>query len=192
MDDSLSGVRRFLEAVEELGLDYMLVGAFSVNVYGIPRSTKDADIVVSLRDGQLSSLMERLGPDYQLDRQMTFETITLSVRNVILYRPTTFKIEMFYLSEDPFAVERFGRRVRKDAPQFGMSVWVPTAEDVIVQKLRWHRPKDLIDAQDVLSVQHDRCDLDYVRKWTETHGTGHLLAGLLEETQSLEPDDETT
>jgi hypothetical protein len=35
-----------VDALNELGVAYMLVGSFSSNLYGIPRSTKDADFVV--------------------------------------------------------------------------------------------------------------------------------------------------
>ena len=35
-------------AFEDAGLPYMIVGSYSSNFYGIPRSTKDADLVVNL------------------------------------------------------------------------------------------------------------------------------------------------
>ena len=41
-------------------------------------------------------------------------------------------------------------------------VWLPTAEDVIITKLRWsllgRRSKDRDDARDVIAVQGDRID----------------------------------
>jgi hypothetical protein len=55
-------------------------------------------------------------------------------------------------------------------------VCFPTREDVVVQKLRWARPKDLEDAHDVIAVQGDGAfDWDYIHRWTETHGTRALL-----------------
>ena len=35
-------------AFEDAGLPYMIVGSYSSNFYGVPRSTKDADLVVNL------------------------------------------------------------------------------------------------------------------------------------------------
>jgi hypothetical protein len=52
---------------------------------------------------------------------------------------------------------------------------VPTAEDVIVTKLRWARSKDKDDVRDVIAVQGDAIDWDYVHTWTERHGTRGLL-----------------
>ena len=49
--------------------------------------------------------------------------------------------------------------------------YVPTAEDVIVQKLRWARDKDVIEAADVLAVRGaGSLDMDYVRNWCRLHG----------------------
>ena len=46
-----------------------------------------------------------------------------------------------------------------------------TAEDVVVSKLRWSRPKDLEDVRDVLSIQAAAMDWDYLHHWTGLHGT---------------------
>jgi len=49
------------------------------------------------------------------------------------------------------------------SPSIGTEVWIPTAEDIVVQKLRWGRNKDLDDARDVLAVQGtDFLDMPYI------------------------------
>jgi hypothetical protein len=57
-------VGRIFEACDLLGIPYVLVGSFASNVYGIPRSTKDADFVVQTAPGQFSQLMAALGPNF--------------------------------------------------------------------------------------------------------------------------------
>jgi len=46
---------------------------------------------------------------------------------------------------------------------------LPTAEDVIVQKLRWaklgRREKDMMDTVGILRVRHGRLDWDYIGRW---------------------------
>lgn len=54
----------------ELGIDHMLVGAFSSNAYGVPRATKDADIVVEFNDIQVAEFCSHLDSGFSLDRQM--------------------------------------------------------------------------------------------------------------------------
>ncbi|MEQ1858586.1 MAG: hypothetical protein ABMA13_01470 [Chthoniobacteraceae bacterium] len=55
--------------------------------------------------------------------------------------------------------------------RFATEAFVPTAEDLIVQKLRWARDKDIADIRDMLGVQGDALDFAYVERWCRTHGT---------------------
>jgi hypothetical protein len=56
---------------------------------------------------------------------------------------------------------------------------VATAEDVIIQKLHWYhldpRPKDFEDARNVIAVQQDRLDWDYIHHWCDLHGSREHL-----------------
>jgi hypothetical protein len=65
----------------------------------------------------------------------------------------TIKIELFELFDDPFVIREFERRRRIYIPILNRESRIPTAEDVVVQKLRWGRPKDLDDVTDILAVQ---------------------------------------
>ena len=164
--------------LEQLGVPYMVVGSFSSNVYGIPRSTHDADFVVQFERVGVDAVMSALGSGYELDPQMSFETITATSRYRIRHRATAFTIEMFLLSDDPHDRERFARR-RQMPVGGGVEAFVPSAEDVIIMKLRWsrqgQRTKDLDDVQGVIAVQRDALDWDYIHRWCDAHGTRLLL-----------------
>jgi len=73
-----------IDALESLGVPYMVVGSFSSNLWGIPRSTHDADFVVELGATPASEVHRRLGPDFRLDPQMSFETVTSTYRFIIV------------------------------------------------------------------------------------------------------------
>ena len=49
-------VLRAIEALEDCGIPYMLVGSYSTNAYGIPRSTQDADFVIELGETSIGDL----------------------------------------------------------------------------------------------------------------------------------------
>jgi hypothetical protein len=155
----------------------MLVGSYSSNAYGVARSTQDADFVIELGDTSISELGRRLAPMVRIDPQMSFETVTMTRRYVAEVVGTPFKIEFFLLNQDPYNQERFRRR--RQATLMGRQVWIPTAEDVIVTKLHWallgHRSKDRDDVRDVIAVQGEKIDWDYVHRWCEQHGTRALL-----------------
>jgi hypothetical protein len=170
-----------IDALVASGLPYMLVGSFSSNLYGIPRSTKDADFVVALEDRSIMEVARRLPPSINVDPQMAFETVTMTRKYEAMILDSPFKIEFFLLSDDPHDRSRFERR--RIEPFLGRQVHVPAPEDVIIQKLRWHglvrRSKDLDDARDVLAVQGDTLDFAYIHRWCDAHGTRVLLDDLL-------------
>ena len=179
---SEAAVATIVDALEACQIEYMIVGAFSSNAYSIGRSTKDADFVVALRATQLTALMQRLGSDFRLDPQLQFETLTGSLRNVITFVPTKFQIELFRLNQkDEHHLERFRRRRRQLLRVLDREVWIPTAEDVVIQKLRWQRRKDLDDVVNVLGVSGPGMDWDYLNSWTQKHGTHALLHDLIKE-----------
>lgn len=155
--------------LEGAGIRYMLVGSFASNQFGIPRSTKDADFVIDVPTNELNDLYDLLEPDWELDSQITFETITGSKKVEVHHPDTEFLIELFFLTKDPHHQERWQRKIQEYVgdEQF----WFPTPEDVIIQKLRWGRSKDLEDASAVIAVQAGRLDYAYIDKWCQEHST---------------------
>lgn len=176
-----------VKALEELQIPCMLVGSFSSNALGVARATHDADFVVHLEGSSFAALAERLGPQFHLDPQLSFETITGTTRAIFKLTDNAFKIELFLLSDDPHDQERFRRRRRYRL--LDTEVSLPTAEDVIVVKLRWalrgRRQKDSDDIRNLIAVQGSQIDWEYVNYWCDQHGTGELLAVLRREVPLL-------
>jgi hypothetical protein len=168
---------RIVTAFERLNVPYVTVGSFAANVYMDPRSTKDADFVLELDKANLTEIVAAIGPDFVLDRQMSLESVTLTSRYKLSHRDAAFEVELFGLSDDPHDQARFCRRLSKETN--GVRVYVLTAEDVVITKLRWSlkakRKKDLDDARNVLKVQADQLDLPYIRHWCALHRTRELL-----------------
>jgi isopropylmalate/homocitrate/citramalate synthase len=169
-------VRKVVEALEQLGVPYMVVGSFSSNAYGVARNTQDADFVVQLDRISISQIAAKLAPDFQFDPQMSFETITATTRYILEAPVENFEVELFLLSDDAHDRMRFERRRRVE--MFGASAFLPTAEDVVITKLRWSRQKDLSDARDVIAISGSQLDWTYIERWCEAHGTLQLLQDL--------------
>lgn len=170
---------RVVAAFDALGIDYLLAGSFSSNFYGIPRSTKDADFV-AVMIGKVGSLEKELGTEFEFDEQSSFETVTGTYREKVKVPSVPFEIEIFHLSADAHDQSRFQRRRKVFDELVGCEVYVPTAEDVIIMKLRWakiaKRGKDSEDVRDVIAVQGDEAlDWEYIHHWTGLHGTRVLL-----------------
>lgn len=178
---TLDVVALVIDALNCTRAAYMLVGSFSSNLYGVPRLTKDADFVLQVGPVSVSQVASSLGPDFRLDPQITFETITATTRYRIAHVPSQFTIEFFELSSDAHDQQRFARR--RKSTLGGRELFVPSPEDVVITKLRWskggNRQKDVEDVQDVLRVQAGALDLAYIREWTDRHGTRELFERLL-------------
>jgi hypothetical protein len=59
---------RVAEALDVCGIPFLLVGAFSSNHYGIPRSTKDADFVLQLKSAVGDNYEVALGKEQRQRR----------------------------------------------------------------------------------------------------------------------------
>ncbi len=163
-----------IEAAESENVAFMAVGAIAAGAYGIPRSTRDVDLLVGIEmPGAVNSLIRKLSKMVSFDNQVAFDTITWGRRHVGQSRSNPpFKVELFETFDDPFVSSEFSRRVQIYVPMLNRKTWLPTPEDVIVQKLRWGRNKDLDDARDVLAVQGpESLDMSYVEKWCSLHET---------------------
>ena len=170
---------KLVAAFEVAGVPYMIVGSYSSNFYGIPRMTKDADLVVHL-DAQGWRTLPALLPDgIELEEQLGFEMVTATQREWLRVIDSLFQIELFRLSDDAHDRMRFDRRIRQTIfPSVAVSL--PTAEDVIIQKLRWSRgakrPKDFADTVAVMQVQGKSLDWPYIEHWCAQHDTLEVLA----------------
>lgn len=172
-----------IDACETEKIEYMVTGAFAAGLHGIPRSTKDVDVVLSTTGGSpVPRIVKRLEGIVAFNTQIQFDTLTWGKRVVgISVHPPPFKVELFELFDDPFVQTQFARRTQIFASQLQRFTFLPTPEDVIVQKLRWGRSKDLDDARDVLAVQGpDNLDMDYIRDWCAKHETTPRLQAALD------------
>jgi hypothetical protein len=170
-------IRRVIDSLDELAFQYVLVGSFASNIYGQARSTKDADLVVEGAPGNAAILAKKLGPEFRLDPQIKFESVTGTRRVVIVHVPTQFEIEVFELSNDPHDQSRFARR--RMAQVYGGHSWVLTPEDVLITKLNWlrsaNRSKDRMDVQQVIAVQSQMLDWPYIERWCDAMGSRAVL-----------------
>ena len=183
---SQEAIQAVVEKCNDLGISFMIVGSLSSSYHGIERSTKDADFVVQLDLQRLRKLADQLKPTFRLDPQPRFESVTFTTRYIFKVANLDYEIELFQLSDDAHDQERFRRRMKFEI--CGRTAWVATAEDVIVMKLRWYhidgRPKDWDDARNVIAVQQDRLDWDYIHHWCDLHGSREHLDAIR---QSLLP-----
>lgn len=179
-------VAAVVDALDAVGIPYLLAGGYSANFYGVTRATKDADFVVQIKAGDIVELGKRLTPALKLDPQLRFEGVTGTYRYVLTHTEIPFKVEIFLLTDDPHDQARFARRVKMQT--WSRQVWLPTVEDLLVMKLRWshiaRRQKDLEDIRNIVAVQKGQIDWKYVHQWCDKHGTRATLDELIRDLPS--------
>ena len=168
--------RATLEAILATGIDYVLVGGLAINMYAFPRSTVDVDFVIAAPLLAIDRVAAHFPTAFHVDAQPQMELLTGTYRWIVEVDGTEFKVEIFHLGNDPHHHELFRRKRSEFGPEFDREVWLPTPEDLVIQKLRWARRKDLDDAQNILAVQGEAIDYAHVEAWCARHGTLARLA----------------
>lgn len=109
--------------------------------------------------------------------------------NLIHYR-STFKIDVFPLSNDEYSRTSFARRHFEESHSFSaqpIECAIATPEDTILRKLEWYRAggetseRQWNDLRGILKVSGKGLDVEYLRKWAAYLKVDDLLERLLAE-----------
>ena len=173
-DDEIS--RAALGAIRASGIDYVLVGGLAVIAHTFPRTTLDVNFVVAPELGAMGKIAAHFPPTFRVDPQPQTELLTSTYRWIVEEEGSIFRVEIIHLGTDPHHHEIFRRRLELPMPALGGMVWIPTAEDLVIQKLRWARGKDLEDVRNILSGQGEAVDYAHLETWCGRHGTLERLA----------------
>jgi hypothetical protein len=193
-----------LAALEAVGADYMVVGAFGASAYGLSRATHDADIIVDLDSAACEALAAHFPPPrYDADPQQMRDSIRLGIMFNIIDGSLGVKADLVPLSREPAYREAFRQRVRctvVDAQGHEFEVWCARPEDIIVGKLMaWQQGRSAKHPADIAVVltftlggfSSSPLDVDYVTVRAAQIGADALALwhGLLERTPQHGPDD---
>ena len=187
---------RVIEALDCLQIPSMVTGSLAAAIYGVSRSTQDADLVADLRPGDGARIAAELGGDFYLDADSAEEAIVRRTAFSVIYSPEVFKVDLFPVGGRPYDWQAFGRRTWKP---FGLepprSAFIESPEDLVLSKLRWYRLGGEVSDQQwrdilgVLKVQAGALDLDYLHRWAGEETVLDLLDRALREAGGRPPDE---
>lgn len=190
LPESVSVLMSVVAVFERLHIPYLVGGSMASALYGVARSTLDADIVADIRQDQVSALVAALGEDFYADDQMIRGAIEHRGSFNLIHLTTMFKVDVFIRKDRPFDQMQFERRVEQIiATEPEQKAFITSAEDIILAKLEWYRLGNEIsdrqwrDVLGVLRVQAGRLDLDYLRQWANELNITDLLQRALTESQ---------
>lgn len=170
-------VGKVIDALERLGVVYMVAGSFASNFHGVPRMTQDADLVVALDEPGVLILVRELETDFYVSEEAAKEAVRLKRLFNAIHLATGFKVDLVIKKDRPFSDEELARRT--PGTLAGRPVSFASAEDTILSKLEWSRDagsdRQLADADGIIQIQAASLDWDYLEKWADELGVRDLL-----------------
>jgi hypothetical protein len=187
LPEALQAMLEVARRLEDLGVSYLVGGSLASSLYGIPRSTQDADLVADLRPEHVLPLVAALSPTFYADSERAADAVRRRSSFNVIHLATMTKVDIFVMTDEPLDLEEMARRQILPVGDAGTPIPVASAEDTVLQKLVWFRKgggvseRQWTDVLGVLKVRRGRIDLDYLRLWASRLGLDETLAQALED-----------
>lgn len=174
-------VVELVSVFEAIGVRYAVGGSLASGLAGEPRSTLDADLSVDLRPDQVDAFAARVADAFYvpLERLRRAARERLSVN--LIHVDTAMKIDLFVAGGTPIDEDVLRRRIALTPPGVDRPIYVHTAEDVLLHKLRWYRKggetsdRQWRDVIGIVRVQGPRLDRAYLASGADLLGVVDLL-----------------
>jgi len=166
VDEQLAFVKEIARRLEDAGVPYMVTGSLALAAYGIPRMTRDIDIVLDVapQDAErLTALLEVFG---YVDADAVRQAIARRGMFNVIHERWFIKADFIVRKDDLYRVEELSRRRFLRLGEARVAVVSP--EDLLLSKLVWGRASGSeLQRRDVQGLMRsvDRLDWAYLRRW---------------------------
>ena len=180
---------RVAGVLDRLGVEYLVGGALASSFHGIPRATRDVDVVAGLETRHIAhfvSELEHFGFHVNAD-EVRAAVAERSSFNII-HLDTMLKVDVFLTTPDEASRQEMKRRatcVVSEQPR--REIVLASAEDTVARKLQWYRMGGAVserqwsDVIGILRVQKGRLDAAYLDDLSQLLGVEDLLSKALAE-----------
>ncbi|KAB2967096.1 MAG: hypothetical protein F9K18_04715 [Thermoanaerobaculia bacterium] len=186
VEDALDTLLAVASALHAVGAPFVVSGSIASSLQGIPRSTRDVDLVADLRPEQVLPFCERLSPGFYVDPERVRHGVARRSSFNVIDLARGFKVDVCLAGDDAASRQQFLRSQPVEVRP-GEAVPFASAEDVVIHKLRRYRmggdvsERQWLDVLGVLKVQKPTIDRDYLACWAAELGVADLLARALDE-----------
>lgn len=150
---------------EESRVGYGFGGALALSYFSEPRATSDIDVNVFVdavdRDAAITSLAELAGINAEQLAEFR-KRVEASDQGELSWGGT--RVDLFFSGTDFH--DSMSKRIRT-VDFGGQSVKIISAEDLVVCKALFDRPKDWLDIESVVEYRGENVDLPYILKWLQ-------------------------
>ncbi len=156
-------------------------------LFGLARSSLDADLLADLRMEHAEPLVRELSAGFYRDLHAVQEAIQRRSSFHAVHLQEAFKVDVFVCQDRPFDRSQFERRGLYQVSPQAATAYFASPEDLILSKLEWHRPGHELSARQwgdvlgVMGVQGEKLDRSYLRRWAAELSVAELVERSLEE-----------
>jgi len=171
-------LHKAIKLLEKSGHRYAVIGGIALSQWGVVRLTQDVDLKV------LVSNLDYAGVRVLLTRAFPKPARRRAPKNPFIVAVEIDKVIVDFLLTAPGYEEQIiARAVRRNLT--GFSVWVCSAEDLVIQKVIAGRDKDWPDVEALLIEQRGKLDEAYIANWLAQFAEALEKPELLMEYQRL-------
>lgn len=99
-----------IDILDRLGIPYMLSGNVAFNLYAIPRSTRDIDLVVELGEQSVPQFLQAISGRYYVNEDTVREEVRRKGMFNIIDQRSSYKIGFILLTRQRCEQVKFARR----------------------------------------------------------------------------------
>ena len=176
------------DVLDSLEIPYVIGSSVASIFHGMVRTTMDANILANIETKHVAPFVTAMQNQFYIDEQSLIQAIERRSSVNLIHLQTMFKVDIFVPKERPFdqqqLVRRISERFKADSDK---TIWLLSAEDVILAKLDWFRlggevsERQWRDILGVLKTQQDIIDIAYLQKWSKELQVQDLLERALVE-----------
>jgi hypothetical protein len=157
-------LKHVCESLEKCDIPYMVTGSIAMNIYSIPRMTRDIDIVLELTEERVNEFLTLFNDSYYNKSTIIDETRKNGIFNIIDHR-SGFKIDFILRKNTEYYKLAFSKRQR--IKELNTEFWVIRLEDLIIAKIIWiqqlQSENQMRDIQNLLLSPEK--DIIYIKEW---------------------------
>ena len=127
-------------ALSKLDITYVVVGSFASSMRGLYRATGDIDILANINTEHVKPLVTALQENFYLDEKEVLRAVMEHRSFNAIHFDSVFKIDIFVPPDSEFNRNQVARRqLERISPDMSEEIFVATAEETILAKLKWYR-----------------------------------------------------